>query len=32
MKRAEVEEHKVRLPTVGSKVSGIDLKPHTAHG
>jgi hypothetical protein len=32
MKRAEVEEPKVRLPTAGRKVSGIDMKPHTALG
>jgi hypothetical protein len=31
MKRAEVEERKVRLPMAG-RVSGIDLKPHTALG
>ena len=32
MRRAEVENAKSSAPTVGSKVSGIDLKPHTAHG
>jgi hypothetical protein len=32
MRRAEVENAKSSAPMAGSKVSGIEVKPHTAHG